>query len=115
MDTGTADINLALSLARDLIGQEGRGADAELLTASEALHRIYAEMKDPRRGHTEADDDALGLVVDRWYAAMDAVVAIPARTAAGQAADGLHRALGRNEGRAVVRQPRGIRHPRRLA
>jgi hypothetical protein len=34
---GTADINLALSLARDLTGQEGPGPDAELLAACEAF------------------------------------------------------------------------------
>jgi hypothetical protein len=43
-------------------------------------------MRDPRRGDTDEDDDALGLVVDRWYAALAAVVAIPPRTAAGQQA-----------------------------
>ena len=83
---GTADINLALSLARDLTGQADPGPDRELLAACETFHRIHAEMKDPRRGDTDADDDALGLVVERWYTALDAAVAIPARTAVGQQA-----------------------------
>jgi hypothetical protein len=115
-DEDTADHTLALSLVRDLTGQEGPGPDAELLTACEAFHRIHAEMKDPRRGDTDEDDVALGLVVGRWYAALDTAVAIPAhdRRPTGEAADGLHRALRRNEGRAGVRQPRGIRHPCRL-
>jgi hypothetical protein len=43
-------------------------------------------MKDPRRGDTDADDHALGLAVERWCAALDAAVAIPAHTAAGQQA-----------------------------
>ena len=71
---------------RDLTGQAGQGPDEELLTACEAFHRIHAEMKDPRRGDTDADDDALGVVVGRWYDALDAAVGIPARTAAGQQA-----------------------------
>jgi hypothetical protein len=83
---GTPDINIALSLVRDLTGQAGPGPDAELLTACEAFHRIHAEMKDPKRGDTDADDEALGVVAGRWYDALDAAVAIPARTAAGQQA-----------------------------
>jgi hypothetical protein len=83
---GTADINLALSLARDMLGQNGPRQDAELLTACEAFQAVHREMKDPRRSDTDEDDDALGLVVERWYAALDAAVAIPARTAVGQQA-----------------------------
>ena len=83
---GTADINLALSLARDLTGQADPGLDGDLLAACDAFHRIHVEMKDPTRGDTDADDEALGVVVGHWYDALDAAVAIPARTAAGQQA-----------------------------
>jgi len=65
---------------------EHAGLDTELLAACEAFHATHAEMKDPRRGHTEADDEALAVVIERWYAELDAVVAIPARTAVGQRA-----------------------------
>ena len=85
-DIGTADINLALSLARDLTGQVDASPDAELLTACEVFQAVHREMKDPRRGDTDSDDDALGLVVERWYTALDAEVAILARTAEGQQA-----------------------------
>ena len=98
---GTPDINVALSLVRDLTGQAGRGPDAELLTACEAFHRIHAEMKDPRRGDTDADDDALGVVVGRWYDALDAAVGIPARTAAGQ--QGSRPSCGRSTRRCQTR------------
>jgi hypothetical protein len=65
---------------------EHAGPDTELLAACEAFHTTHAEMKDPRRGHTEADDEDLAVVILRWYAQLDAVVAIPARSAAGQRA-----------------------------
>ena len=85
-DDDSGDHKLALSLVRDLTGQNDGGSDVDLLVACEAFQAVHREMKDPRRGDTDADDDALGVVVTRWYEALDAAVAIPARTAAGQQA-----------------------------
>jgi hypothetical protein len=85
-DEGNADHTLALSLVRAMIAPNDGGPDVDLLVACEAFQAVNREMKDPRRGDTDADDEALGLIVERWYAVLDAVVAIPARTAAGQQA-----------------------------
>jgi hypothetical protein len=83
---GTPAINIALSLVRDLTGQAGPGPDVDLLAACEAFQAVHRETKDPTRGDTDVDDDALAVVVARWYDALAAAVAIPARTAAGQQA-----------------------------
>jgi hypothetical protein len=83
---GTADINLALSLARDLTGQAGTGLDGDLLTACEAFHMAHSEMK-AGRGETPEDEAALGRAMDAWYAAIADVKAIPSRAAAGQQAE----------------------------
>jgi hypothetical protein len=41
--------SLALSLARDLTGQNGPGPDADLIAACEAFQATQAEMKEPQR------------------------------------------------------------------
>ncbi len=86
LDGTTADHRLTLSLTLDMLRHGHSELDGDLLSACEAFQMTHVEMKDPRRGGTEADDAALGLVHARWYAALDAVVAIPARTAPGQQA-----------------------------
>ena len=85
LDSTTADHRLALSLVRDLTGQEGPRPDAELIAACAAFDAAHAETKAPR-GETDADDEVLARAIERWYVALYAAVAIPARTAAGQQA-----------------------------
>jgi len=82
---GTPDINLALSLVRDLTGQAGTGPDADLLAACAAFHAAHREMK-AGRGDTPEHEAATDRAVKAWYAALATVKAIPARTAAGQQA-----------------------------
>jgi hypothetical protein len=94
-EVDSADSKAMMSLVRDMLGQAGPGPDADLLAACEAFQAVHRDMKNPRRGHTDADDEALGGVVGRWYADLTAASAIPARTARGQQAKArvIHTAL----------------------
>jgi hypothetical protein len=94
-EVDSADSKAMMSLMRDMVGHAGPGPDADLLAACETFHATHREMKNPRRGHTDADDEALGGVVGRWYADLAAASAIPARTAPGQQAKArvIHTAL----------------------
>ena len=93
---------LAFAVVESLAGGAGMsaaaehpGLDTELLAACEAFHATHAEMKDPRRGHTEADREALAVVTLRWYTRTGRCGGDPGARrgrAAGQAPDGLHRA-----------------------
>jgi len=58
---GTADINLALSLVRDIAGQNNGSPDVDLLVACEAFHATHRKMKD-RGGET------LTRMTTRWVA-----------------------------------------------
>ena len=50
-----------------------------------AFDAAHADLK-TYRGDTDEDDAAVASALDRWYAALDVAVAIPARTVAGQQA-----------------------------
>ena len=82
-DDDTGDHKLALSLVRDLTGQAGPAPDIDLLAACQPFDAAFADMK-AEPGDTEEDDAAVAAAGHREIAALDAVVAIPARTAAGQ-------------------------------
>jgi len=84
-DEDAADHTLALSLVRDVTGQNDGSPDVDLLVACEAFHAAHREMK-AGRGETPEHEAALGRAIDAWYAAIATVKAIPARTAAGQQA-----------------------------
>ena len=81
LDSTTADHRLALSLVRDLTGHAGPGPDVDLLAACATFDAVHAEWKAPR-GETDADDEVLARVSERWYIALYAVVGRRARRAA---------------------------------
>jgi hypothetical protein len=85
LDSDTADHKLALSLVRDLTGQNDGSPDVGLLAACEAFHAAHREMK-AGRGDTPEHEAALGRAIEAWYAAIAVVKAIPAHTPAGQQA-----------------------------
>jgi len=85
LDNTTADHRLAPSLTLDMQRHTHPELDADLLAACAAFDAVHAETKAPR-GETDADDEILSRAIERWYATLNAVVAIPARTAPGQQA-----------------------------
>ena len=85
LDNLTADHRLTLSLTLDMQRHGHPELDADLLAACAAFDAAHAETK-AQRGETDAEEEALARAIERWYAALHAAVAIPARTAPGQQA-----------------------------
>ena len=65
LDSDTADHKLAMSLVRDLTGQNDGSPDVGLLAACEAFHAAHREMK-AGRGDTPEHEAALGRAIDAW-------------------------------------------------